>query len=165
MKYFNKLRLFTILEILVLFNSCNVNDTSPYKNVLFDFKLYNINDSEETIFRSGENFKMEFSIINFSKKDLTIYCKLPAVRFKIQHEDSTVSTSEDGLVYIGESITIILHAGEKINYFWLAPNSPAQSQKISLTAGKYKALAQPKLTIDDYFLNEISTREFTVVDE
>lgn len=92
-----------------------------------------------SLFHTGENFDMYFSLRNTTGDTLTYYHTGPSVIFSILKGDSLVATSVDGMAFPQVVIGNIVPPGDTLKAWWRAPNSPARVEKLILAPGSYEA--------------------------
>ncbi|MCJ7649070.1 MAG: hypothetical protein MUP85_10680 [Candidatus Lokiarchaeota archaeon] len=156
-------KIYFFLFILIPLISCNDEDSGlMFNGINTQFKLYDNNGVEKTIFKSGEDFEMRFYLINLSGRDLSYHYTGIPVTFEIHQNDSIVVTSVDGLSFAQVILGAEIKNGETYKANWLAPNSPARDPKISLPAGNYKAFVKHYGFFDKIQIKETSPIEFVI---
>lgn len=134
-------KIFILLVLLsVIISGCIFTpSTTDYRTY---FYLADTNGVEKTTFSPGESFLMEFCLTNTTDDslDFTMYDSGPFVRFAIYQEDQYVAGSMDGLGVREPVIDYKFAPGDSMTGSWLAPTTPWQDPKITLTPGDYRAV-------------------------
>ena len=97
-----------------------------------------------TLFKTGDNFDMYFTIINQTNYDYQYSYSGIRVVFEIRQGDSLISSSIDGLAWPASVEKGNFKKGVKYTFKWRAPNSPLNSQlgtDTILNPGQYVAKA------------------------
>jgi len=150
--------------VLIPLIGCNDEDSSVmFNGINTQFKLYDTNGVEKTIFSSGDDFEIRFFIANLSGRDLSYHYTGIPVTFEIQQNDSIVATSVDGLAFPQVILGDEVKNGETYKASWIAPNSPAREPKISLPVGNYKALVKHYGFFDKFHIKESTPIEFLII--
>ena len=157
-------KIYFFLFVLLLLISCNNEDSGlMFNGIDTQFKLYDSNGVEKTIFKSGDDFEMRFLLVNLSGRDLSYHYTGIPVTFEIYQNDSIVATSVDGLTFAQVILGGALKNGESFKANWMAPNSPARDPKLILPVGNYKAFVKHYGFFDNSKLKESSPVEFEII--
>ncbi len=153
--------LFLVLIILsgCVFNPAQIPDAS---NVFF---LSDTLGNSTTTFQVGEEFYMNFRMINTTDSSLTytLYDSGPEVRFSILRDSIYVAGSMDGYGVRLPVFNRELASGDSIVGQWKAPTTPAQDPIVTLEAGTYLAVPQFP-AIPELQTETIMAISFTIVE-
>jgi hypothetical protein len=158
-------KIYFFLIVVIGFTACNDDNSSVGVNgVNTQFKLYDSNGDEKTIFKSGDDFEMRFLLANLSGRDLSYHYTGTPVFFEIHQNDSIIATSVDGLSFPQVILGDELKNGRIFRDKWIAPNSSARNPKLILPAGNYKAFVKHYGFFDNVKIKESSAVEFVITD-
>jgi hypothetical protein len=162
MEYKMKIQYFFLIT-LIGFIACNDDNSSVMvTDISTQFKLYDTNGVEKTVFKSGEDFEMKFILFNLSGEDLTYHYTGVPVYFEIYQNDSIVATSYDGLSFPQVVLEDKVVSGKTFTSNWIAPNSIARNPKLALTSGNYKAIIKHFVFFDKFQIRESLPIEFLI---
>ena len=157
-----KIIYFLLLAGIFLIGCNEDNSSVGVDGVNTQFKLYDSNGVEKTIFKSGDDFEMRFSLVNLSGRDLSYHYTGIPVFFEIHQNDSIIATSVDGLTFAQVILGGEVKNGAIFRDHWIAPNSSARDPKLILPAGNYKAFVKHYGFFDNVKLKESNPVEFVI---
>ena len=130
----------TIISVLLLSCLQGPADIPDSGDIFF---LSNFSGDPTTIFQSGEDFFMHFSLVNTTNDtlDYSVGDSGHAVRFYIYKNSRLIASSTDGLGFLAVMMYYKLAPEDTLKGRWLAPTSPILSSHNILAPGRYKAVA------------------------
>jgi len=159
------MRTFNLLALIaILMCACN-RATTPTEGKGFLTATFTLSDTTgqaSTVFHSGQQFDVSFSVTNTTMETLTYYYTLPPVIFQILKGDTSVATSVDGYVFPQVVLRGYLAPGRALQGAWKAPNTPAQNPKVVLAPGSYEAHVSFR-NFEQVKVNQVSPITFSIV--
>ena len=154
----------TLALIGILFAGCDILKTKSSDNagLTADFSLSDTTGHASTVFRSGEQFLMSFSVVNTTNDTLTYHYSEPPVVFSILKNRSVVASSIDGYAFPMNVNTGLVAPGKALANSWKAPNTPAQNPKVVLAPGTYEASVSFS-QFDEAKVDPVPTISFSVI--
>ena len=159
------MRIIIIMAAITIFMSGCDQSTSPSDKLLTaTFTLADLNGEKFSQLHSGEEFKLEFTLINATDETLTFYrgSSAPPVTFEITKNDSVIASSVDGYAFLAVVLGGSIAPGDSLQGSWRAPTTPAQNPKIILSQGSYEA----KVLFPNFKqvkVNSVSSIKFSVI--
>ncbi|MFA6619059.1 MAG: hypothetical protein WCT23_08335 [Candidatus Neomarinimicrobiota bacterium] len=158
-KIFISLILLCFLFLACLFNPNTNNEGKTY------FYLADTTGTIGTVFYSGESFNINFCLTNTTEDslDFTMYDGGPFVRFSIYQGDQYIAGSMDGLGVHEPVLDFKFAPGDSMTSTWLAPTTPWQDPKVTLSPGSYRMDVEfPQFSI--LRTDTITAINFTVIE-
>lgn len=139
--------------------------TIPIEPLAAVVQLTDTSGRETTTFHRGENFDINFTLVNTTGKRLTFYRgdSGPDVMFRIFRGDDLVASSTDGYMFLMVVSTGYLEPGQTMRGYWRGPTTPAQYPKVMLTPGYYKLVASfPRF--DQAETRQVPAIQFSIIE-
>ena len=154
----------TLALIAILIAGCDILKTKSNGNggLTATFSLTDTTGHVATVFHSGEQFLMSFSVVNTTNDTLTYHYSEPPVIFSILKDGNVVASSTDGYVFPMNVNAGFVAPGKALAGSWKAPNTPAQNPKVMLAAGTYQASVSFS-QFEEAKVNPVSTITFSVI--
>ncbi|MCF7832721.1 MAG: hypothetical protein K9N05_03985 [Candidatus Marinimicrobia bacterium] len=134
-------KIFIFLAVLcVLLSSCFSPEPQMNTEGETYYYLADTNGTPGTSFHSGESFYVKFCLTNTTEDslDFTMYNGGPFVRFSIYQDDQYIAGSMDGLGVHEPVLYLKFAPGDSMTSTWLAPTTPWQEPKVTLSPGTYR---------------------------
>ncbi len=153
-----------IAVVTVFMAGCEQSTSSSDKLLTAAFTLTDLNGEKFSQLHSGEEFKLEFTLINTTDETLTFYrgSSAPPVTFEITKNDRVIASSVDGYTFLTVVLGGTVAPGDSLRGSWQAPTTPPQNPKIVLSPGAYEA----KVLFPDFRqikVNPVSSIKFSVI--
>jgi hypothetical protein len=161
-----KVTVFVFTLALLIFG-CDMGQRSviPIEPLSAIVQLTDTSGRETTTFHRGENFDINFTLVNTTGKKLTFYRgdSGPDVMFSVFRNDSLIATSIDGYVFLMVVSTGHVEPGQTLRGYWRGPTTPAQNPRVTLNEGLYKLqVSFPKF--DQVEVKEVPAIQFAVIE-
>ena len=152
--------------ILLLINSCIVENDSISYPINVSFTLSDSTGMDKYVFQTNEEFIVNFKIENNSENELNYYSALPVVYFQIVQEDSVICSSCDKMGFPGVMVNGKIKSGDVFEIKWFGPNSDGRKNSadlIVLQPGHYQIEVFHKSFFSEYKLPNTKAINFDVV--
>lgn len=135
------MRKLLIIILLFIFVSCvNENEEITESDLNTTLTIKDIEGKTKTIFKSGEEFLVEFKMLNKSNTILKYSTSSPIVSFSIYKDGENIANSYDYYAYILDIVEGKLYPNNILKESWKGPNTDArigENKKILLEKGDY----------------------------
>lgn len=161
----DRMRMKTALALIaILIAGCDILKTKSDGNggLTATFFLADTSGHIATVFHSGDEFVMSFSVVNTTNDTLTYHYSEPPVIFRILKDGSIVASSTDGYAFPMNVNAGFVAPGKALSGSWKAPNTPAQNPKVVLAPGTYEASVAFS-QFEEAKVNPVSTITFSVI--
>ncbi len=130
-----------LLALCLVLSSCFSPESDTINKETY-FYLTDTAGRVTTTFHPGESFNVKFCLTNTTEDslDFTMGDGGPFVRFSIYQDDQYIAGSTDGLSFIQPVFYLKFAPGDSMKSTWLAPTTPWQEPKITLSPGSYQMM-------------------------
>jgi len=162
-----------ILSIIIftILSSCDnhkiVNNQTNYKGILVTFTISDTNGVEKHIFKSTEEFVVDFKVTNHSGEKIRYFSGMPVVSYSIFNKFTVVATSMDFMGYAAVMVTNTILNGEVFTEQWIGPNTmgrKAENDLIELNPGNYQIGVTHTSLFSEYRLPQTEPVQIEIIE-
>jgi hypothetical protein len=157
-------RIFLLITAFFI-SACIFEQKLDSDDVIVSFTLSDTTGREASVFKSGENFIVSFTVRNQSDVALTYDYSNPLIHYTIFQGDSQVCSSIDEMNYTAVVLHGKLPSASTLKDQWVAPNTPgriAAKNRVTLQPGTYQIKVYHSPLFNEYRLPQTPERTFKI---